>query len=344
VNTVPPPTPLGKTATSQPSLTFTRTPLPTYEPPITPSPTMTLGPTPTLMGGGYSQIAFASDRTGLPQIYLMNFDGSDSQQLTNMSGGACQPAWSPDGARLVFISPCQKRADQYPAAMMYVINADGTGVDPLATGGNGDFDPAWSPDGSRIAFTSLRDGSRQIYVLNLDDNSVTPLTEASGDVRKPDWSLQPAWSPSGMQIVYTGHAPLTNTLQIWVMSDTGSSPMFLIPRGPTYWNFLPDWSPDGKTILFSETIGDQQLGWLMLFDYEHQTADAVHLRMQAYGTHSDYSPDGIWVTYESTDIQDSERHDYDIYLVKADGTGIISRLTDAITMEFDAAWRPMFKP
>jgi serine/threonine protein kinase/Tol biopolymer transport system component len=344
LNTLPPPPPQGKTATPQPSLIVTRTPLPTFMPSITPTPTETLGPTPTSLGGGYSQIAFASDRTGIPQIYLMNANGGEPQQVTNMSYGACQPAWSTDGVRLVFISPCQKRLDQYPGAKMYVINADGSGLISLVSGEGGDFDPAWSPAGSHIAFTSLRDGSPQIYVLNLGDNSVTRLTEASNDVRQPDWSAQPDWSPSGTQIVYTGHGPLTNALQIWVMSDAGQDQTFLIHRGSDLWNFLPDWSPDGKTLVFSETSGNQQLGWLMLFDYEHQIADAVHLRMQAYGTHSDYSPDGIWIAYESLDIQYSDRRDYDIYRMKADGTGAIIRLTNSPSMEFDPAWRPIVTP
>ncbi len=82
----------------------------------------------------------------------------------------------------------------------------------------------------------------------------------------------------------------------------------------------------------------------MLFDYEHQTAGAVHLRMQAYGMHSDYLPDGIWVAYESVDIEDSVRFDYDINRIKADGTGAITRLMNALPMEFDPAWRLVVTP
>lgn len=156
--------------------------------------------------------------------------------------------------------------------------------------------------------------------------------------------MQPEWSPNGTQIVYTSHSRLTNALQIWVMSDAGRGQTLLIHRGSTYWNFLPKWSPNGKTILFSETSGDQQLGWLMLFNYEHQTAYSVHLRKGTYGRQSDYSPDGTWIAYESMDIQDSGRFDYDIYRIKADGTGDITRLTNALSMEFDPAWRPVAVP
>jgi serine/threonine protein kinase/Tol biopolymer transport system component len=339
-NTLLPPPPQGKMATNQPSPTLNRTP--SFTSVFT--PTETLIAIPTLFGGGDNQIAFATDRTGAPQVYLMNADGSDPRQVTNMPDGACQPSWSPDGLRIAFISPCLKRQIQYPDANIYIINADDSGLTELMSDNTGDYDPAWSPDGTRIAFTSLRDGSRQIYILNLGDKTVTALTSVSSDARFPDWSSQPSWSPSGTQIIYSGHNRITNAMQIWVMSDAGRGQTMLIRRGDILWNFLPDWSPDGKTILFSETNGNQQLGQLMRFDFEHQTEEAIHLRIGAYGTHGDYSPDGTWVVYESTDIDDTNRPDYDIYLVKADGTGAVTRLTDARTMEFDPAWRPRVTP
>jgi Tol biopolymer transport system component len=299
-------------------------------------------PTATSLGGGFSQIAYASDHTGVPQIYIMYADGSDPFQVSNLTFGSCQPAWSPDGERLVFISPCPNRRDQYPDANLYLINADGSHLTPLETGEDGNFDPSWSPDGTRIAFTSLRDGSPQIYVVTLANDQVTRLTSASSDVRLPDWSMQPAWSPSGTQIAFTGHGPLTDALQIWVMSDADLGQSFLIHRGADLWNSLPDWPPDGNSILFSETMGAQELGWLMQFTT--QTLDVVHLRMGTSGTHGDFSPDGSWVAYESKDSENSARQDYDIYRVRSDGTGAVVRLTDATTMEFDAAWRPIKTP
>ena len=56
---------------------------------------------------------------------------------------------------------------------MYIINEDGKGLLPLPTLSGGDYDPKWSPDGKYIVFTSLRNSGRpQLYVLNLEDNSV----------------------------------------------------------------------------------------------------------------------------------------------------------------------------
>jgi len=343
ISSLQPQAPQSNSATLQPPSTGTMTPLPSFTPFLTTTPTETPEPTPTSLGGGLSQIAYASDHAGVPQIFIMNADGSDSRQVTDQTFGACQPAWSPDGLRLVFISPCLTRQDRYPVANLYIINVDGSDLtDPLETGAEGNFNPSWSPDGKRIAFTSLRDGSPQIYVLTLGSNTVTRLTGSSGDIHLPDWSMQPAWSPTGTQLVFTGHSALTNSLQIWVMSDAGLGPSFLIHRGADLWNFLPDWSPDGTTILFSETQGAQELGWLMSFDT--QTSIVVHMRTGASGTHGDFSPDGGWVIYESKDSGNPSRQDYDIYLIRSDGTGAIVRLTSAVSMEFDPAWRPIVTP
>jgi len=148
------------------------------------------------LGGGPSQLAFASNLEGLPQIYVINSDGAERRKVTNLPEGACQPDWSPDGQRLVFISPCTNNTDYYPGAAMYIINEDGKGLLPLPTLSGGDYDPKWSPDGNYIVFTSLRNSRRpQLYVLNLEDNSVRALSE------KYDTDYQASWSPAGQQVV-----------------------------------------------------------------------------------------------------------------------------------------------
>src|SRR4030042_544773 len=80
--------------TNTPSPTLTRTPRP--------SPTITLTSLPTPMGGA-AQIAFSSNRSGSVEIWLMNIDGRGLKQITDIPEGACQPRWSPDGLKIVFI-------------------------------------------------------------------------------------------------------------------------------------------------------------------------------------------------------------------------------------------------
>lgn len=337
--------PVASRMTATPSVTPgpSQTPTLTLTPSITPTPTETLTPTPTALGGGYGQIAFASNRTGAPQIFIMNEDGSRPRQVTNLPVGACQPDWSPDGERIVFISPCMERSEQYPGAKMYIVNVDGSGLIELDSSEEGDFDPAWSPDGSRIAFTSLRDGSPQIYVLSLADTEVTRLTEVSSDVRLPDQSRQPAWSPTGTQLAYTGRSRITGgSLQIWVMSDVGVNPILLVRSGPVTWDSHPAWSPDGDFILYSQSRGGSVLGWLMLLKYEDYLDDIGGV-IRNYAINGAFSPDGNWILYESPDVQNPNRSDYDIYRIDSDGQQF-SRLTNHPAMDFDPVWRPSLTP
>ena len=117
--------------------TATLVELPTQTQPV-PSPVNpALIPTP--IGADYLQIAYASTRTGVAQIYLTNIMSDQAIAITNMPGGACQPSWAPDGTKLVFTSPCNIKKDTYLGSSLYIINADGSGLRPLPTAPGGRF-------------------------------------------------------------------------------------------------------------------------------------------------------------------------------------------------------------
>jgi serine/threonine protein kinase len=316
------------TPTSRP--TYTPLPTQTQTPAETLIPTETLTPTVTPQGGGGGQIVFVSDRAGAPQIFIMYADGSGQQQLTNLPDGACQPDWSPGGEQIVFISPCLERKDAYPGAHMFIMNADGSGIVPLPASEAGDYDPAWSPDGTRIAFTSTRNGYPQIYILNLGDNSVVQV-EMDKEIQE---ARQPAWSPTGTQILYTVRR--VNVLQIWVMSDAGAGQTQLVRSGSDYFDFLPAWSPDGQTIIFTQSRGPLTIGWLMGLRYENRgTQDAARVSNGLYAIDVDFSHDGQWIIFETSD-----GGKYDIAIMQAVGKGRILLTSDPAN-DFDPAWRPV---
>ncbi len=202
----------GTTATQNvlPIISRTATPHITVKPTITPLPS----PSSTPVGGGIGPIAFASDRDGgVPEIWTINTDQSNPHQLTQIPEGACQPKWSPDGKRLVFISPCKGDQDSYIHSSIFIINADGSGLAPLTTIPGGGYDPAWSPDGQSIAYTAFRkDGIAQIFIYNLNTQTVKELTDP--DLRA---NFQPAWS-TNHEIAYVGLGD-----QIWCMNDDGTN-------------------------------------------------------------------------------------------------------------------------
>jgi len=320
------------TNTRQPTQTLPPTATATLT--FTPIPTFTLTPSPTPQGGGYGQFAFVSEPSSIPQVYIADGDGSNPLAITNMPDGACQPAWSPDGMRLVFTSPCRGLGESFENSSLYVISVDGTGMAPLLSDPGGDYDPAWSPDGTRIAFTSRRAGRPSIHVLDVASNKVTLLFEATlnfVEVRNP------VWNPSNNQILFVANRGIS---EIWVMTDTGKNPVQLVYTGLEYMDFDPVWSPDGQFVRFSQRLVGPSGVWLeeLIFE-QRELITAKRLNFSPHWIEDvNYSPDGLWLLFES--IVENNR---DIYMMSADGE-FITRLTFDPGLDFDPTWRPMQTP
>jgi eukaryotic-like serine/threonine-protein kinase len=288
-----------------------------------PTSTPTLLPTP--QGGGLGEIAFASDLSGVPNIYTINIDGKNMRQLTDLSEGACQPDWSPDGSRLVFISPCRTVAEEYRSTGLYIINADGSELTPLPSAPGGDYDPAWSPDGRLLAFTTLRArGTPQIAVLNLETNEFTMLSDPDG---RPN--SQPAWSPDGKRLAFVGPRN-----QIWVMNANGSD-RILVSRPSDYINRLPHWSADNQTIVFTQfEEGRAGAPWLATVMAEVNSLTAV-ISTDAPMSRGAFSPDGFWLVFQSS----FETGFRDIYIMTQNGVGR-QKITNTPAHDFDPVFRP----
>jgi len=81
-------------------------------------------------GSNGNKIAFQSDRDGDHEIYVMNADGTEVQQLTDNDDGDWVPVWSPDGNKIAFNSG--RDGDHE----IYVMNADGSNVVSLGQQGH----------------------------------------------------------------------------------------------------------------------------------------------------------------------------------------------------------------
>src|SRR5512138_780401 len=95
--------------------------------------------------GANGLIAFASSRDGDAEIYTMAPDASAQTRLTRNANADSDPAWSPEGTRLVFTSNRDGNDE------IYVMSADGTGQTRLTTSPGSDSNPTWSPGGRNIA-------------------------------------------------------------------------------------------------------------------------------------------------------------------------------------------------
>ena len=296
--------------------------------------TATLPSTPALtpVGGGKGQVAYASNRNGLPQIYLIDLTSQTTIQLTDMPEGACQPSWSPDGARLVFISPCKGMDEIYFDASLYIINADGSGLTPLPTAPGGDFDPDWSPGGELIAFTSLRTGQMEIFLFKLSDQTLAEITKGGLSVE----SRQPAWSPDGSQIAYT--VKRLSVYQIWLMTADGTNQQQIVRSGTSSSDYLPTWSPEGQLILFNQRcVKTFCLPYLMRVSAtDRSDQQGTRLTFNVLTIEDvEYSPDGLWLVYEGEETGQNK----DIISMTISGTDR-TRLTTEAGLDFDPTWRP----
>jgi Tol biopolymer transport system component len=329
---------IAASATAAPSLTDTPNPTatetlaPTFTPTLPPTATFTATPAPTLLGGGNGLIAYVSESTGKPQIWLMNIDGSSPHALTDQSDGACQPDWSPDGQELVFISPCTGRMRLYKGASLYRINSDGSNLKPLAPSPEGDFDPRWSPDGKSIAFTSLRTGHAQIFLLQLADNTVVNLSNEAFS----DW--QPVWSPDGASIAYVSDR---SDYQIWLMDANGNNKK-RFSHTVNLDDLYPAWTADGQFITFSQMSRTQLYPWLMglrVKDSDTPNEFRIPANWQiSFGFISSAtpSPDGHWIAFENWNLEASTRQ---IFIMTFNG-GDPRPLTDSKTFAYQPAWQP----
>ncbi|MBC8507642.1 MAG: serine/threonine-protein kinase [Anaerolineales bacterium] len=314
----------------EPSQTPSDTPFPTstFEPVITPEPTFTAIPTVKYLGGGSGQIAYASDRSGDVQIYLQNIEGDpDVEQLTDFPGGACQPAWSPDGSQLVFISPCPEQDERYPNSSLYLMDAESDDWEKISTSADGNFDPIWSPDGKQLAYTA-RDGSHlHIHIFTLADGYDISISD------RLSFDMQPAWSPDGEQIVFLSTRTGENLL--FVMTARGEK-VVQFTRIAEKTNMYPRWSPDGNTILYMQL---NNVGYPVLVSalFEKQGFSEQILTTEYTAPMRDptYSPNGTWIAFSSN--YDGSNHD--IWIVTSSGTDPRQVVTDP-AYDFDPAWRP----
>ena len=283
-----------------------------------------------------AQIAFSSNREGNWEIYVMDVDGENQQNLSNNPSDDRDPSWSPDGKRIVFLS----NRDGFKHGLIityevYVMRTDGGNQQRLTENPGHEWDPSWSPDGKRIAFTSDRDGrfNYEIYVMDADRQNEQRLTENPDG----DDDRHPSWSPDGERIVFSarrdGHFEnkFGITYEIYVMDADGGNQQRLTENRKNDW--YPSWSPDGKRIVFAS----DGKGELQNFEIYVMDADGQNERRLTKNRQNDrdpsWSPDGKRIAFASYRKGDAE-----IYVMNVNGKNLQNLTNNPHHDDINPAW------
>ncbi len=191
-------------------------------------------PAPPGAGGmADARLVFVSERDGDQDIYLMESPDDEARALTDNATPDKDPVWAPDGMSVFYAGE-----DADGDFEIYVLALDDPGAAPRALTDNDaeDEEPAVSPTGRYVAFSSDREGSYDIYVLDIYTQSVRRLTE------DPGYDISPAWSPKGEQIVFSSDRD--GDYEIYVMDADGENLRQLTDNDAS--DLGPDWAPEGE--------------------------------------------------------------------------------------------------
>ena len=240
----------------------------------------------------FSKIAFVGKRRkkDYKQIFIMDFDGTNLEQITNSSAHHLSPSWSPDNRYIVYTSFVDDNPDlfiydrllkkhrkisgragvnsggqfahkgnlvAFTGSMrgdtdIFLTDTQGSKRQHLIRGLGLDVDPTFSPNGKWLAFVSGRFGNPHIFraTLNWSANRLQVVDDKR--LTYAGWyNANPSWSPDSKKIAFAGYDRDIDRFDIFLMNADGSNlERMTLDRGD---NESPSWSPNGMMLAFFST-------------------------------------------------------------------------------------------
>jgi TolB protein len=247
------------------------------------------------LGVADTKVAFASTRSGVKELYLMDYDGAGPVAMTANRSINMSPNWSPDSRSLAFTS----YMNGYPF-LYRIFPFERRAVQLLAGYAGINSSPCWSPDGRTVALTLSKDGNPEIYLLTVATGAFRRLTmNAAIDT-------EPTWSPTGRELAFISDR--SGSAQVYIMDAEGTNLRRLTSSG---FNTQPRWSPKGDTIAFTSRQGNHDI-WAI-------GPDGSNLRRLTAGPgdneSSSWSPNGRHLVFQSSRLGGTQ-----LYTMLADGS------------------------
>jgi TolB protein len=262
-----------------------------------------------------SQIAYASNRTGTWEIWLMDWDGANQRRITFHNALSILPSWSPDNERMVYTSFARGTSE------MYIINRRGGGRVSVQSNLALNTSATFSPVSNDIAFVGSVRGNPDIYLIKDDGTNIRRLTSTSSIESTPEWS------PNGRQIAFTSGR--SGSPQIYLMDAEGTNVRRISSDGN--WNDDAVFASDGERIAYTSRVnGRFQIRIANLI-----TSDNHIVAGEGSNEQPTWSPDGQWIAFQST-----RSGKWQIYRMRADGSDLLQLTFTGENKEPDWSKKP----
>jgi TolB protein len=262
-----------------------------------------------------TKLAYIVDSSGKKEIHLMDWDGHNSMRLIS-KGFISSHCWSYDGQYIVYSSERNRMWGIYLLDLRNYVEKRLFLSEGLNLVGSISAD-------NHMVFSSSKEGSPEIYIMNIDKRSYKKLTRSLGI------DVSPVFSPDGSQVAFVSDRG--GTPQIYIMDVEGKGLKRITFEGN--YNTSPAWSPNGKWIAF---VGRKN-GKNQIFMIKSDGTELKQLTDSGNNESPTFSPDGLFIAFDSD--RDGNRG---IYIMRINGEGQ-KRITPKHIKAMAPKWSPYLR-
>lgn len=194
-----------------------------------------------------NSLIYTKESSSGSKIIIWDITSNHSEQIQTNSIWNEKPIWSPDGEVIAYFA--SDIGDYIKKIRIFTIN-DGVEKEVLQhTIANSVNRISWSNDSKKIVFTGIINGNHDIYILNIETNELTKITESSA------FDTSPQWSPIDNVIVFSSNRNGDYDLFIYDI-ELGETIQINENIGQ---DIFPQWTKDGKYIFFINRSGDNSI-------------------------------------------------------------------------------------